>query len=511
MKKQLLLGMVLIYCSYVYAQEFEKSVKSEITNVTVFMAGAEMNHSATVVLEKGKNKINLIGLSPKLDPKSIMVNIEPKDITILSVFSRTNYLTPKNENKKIKFLKDSLMELEDQEHIISNSKETLDKEKLLLYRHDGIISSTKGTTVVEIEKIADFFRKRNDNLNVELFKLEKDEHRLKNSINNIKKQLEELNAVLNPPSSEVTVVLMSNQNTTAKFELKYYVEESGWGPKYDIRTEGISKPISLIYRANLYNNSGIDWKDVKLKLSTADPNQGAEKPQMTTWNINEDNDNSLKEVIITNNVYSDRKIADSTKAYKQVAVEELSAEFDIPVPYSILSDSKPYTVEVTSFNLPAKYEHFCIPKMEKDAFLVAKISGWNDLNLVSGPANVYFNGNYIGQSTINTLNITDTLVLSLGRDKKITTTRSKRADSKDHQVIGNNTKQSFVFETLVRNNRETAINIEVQDQVPVSDNKEVSIDVSEMSNATYDKATGKLIWKLSILPGDTKKLCLHIP
>ena len=263
----------------------------------------------------------------------------------------------------------------------------------------------------------------------------------------------------------------------------------------------------------MYNNSRIDWKDVKLKLSTANPNQGAEKPQMEAWNLDQHYvDDELNSNVFANTIVYSAKgkkgIADSVISYKEVVVEELSAEFDIPTPYSILSDSKPYTVEVTSFVLPAKYEHFCIPKMEKEAFLVAKITGWNDLNLVSGPASVYFNGNYIGQSTINTNNITDTLMLSLGRDKKITTTRSKRADSKDHQIIGNNTKETFLHETLVRNNRETAITIEIQDQVPISDNKDVSVDLTEITNATYDKVTGKLIWKLLLQPGDTKMLKL---
>jgi uncharacterized protein (TIGR02231 family) len=189
-------------------------------------------------------------------------------------------------------------------------------------------------------------------------------------------------------------------------------------------------------------------------------------------------------------------------------VSELSAEFDIPVPYSILSDSKPYTVDVTTYDIPAKYEHFAIPKIDEDAFLVAKITGWNERNLISGEANIYFNGTYLGQSFINTNDIEDTLLVSLGRDKKVSLNRVKRVNSYERHIVGNSIKETFLFETTIKNNRESVVNIEVQDQVPVSQDNSIDVDVIETSMASLDKFSGRLTWKLKLAPGESQKLVL---
>src|SRR6185369_11389983 len=98
-------------------------------------------------------------------------------------------------------------------------------------------------------------------------------------------QLLELNQHIGMPSAEVTVLVLANEDMRANFNLKYRVVDAGWAPKYDIRVDGISKPVNLYYKANLYNNTGVDWNNVKLKLSTADPLQGAQYPKMEAWDL----------------------------------------------------------------------------------------------------------------------------------------------------------------------------------------------------------------------------------
>src|SRR5207237_909520 len=117
---------------------------------------------------------------------------------------------------------------------------------------------------------------------------------------------------------------------------------------------------------------------------------------------------------------------------------QLSVDFDIQLPYSIPSDSKAHTVDVQSYNIPASYSYFAVPKLDKDAFLLARVTKWEELNLLPGNANIYFEGAYVGQSFIDPRNAKDTLDFSLGRDKKIVVMREKKKDLNSTKFIGSN-------------------------------------------------------------------------
>ncbi|MEW6467892.1 MAG: DUF4139 domain-containing protein [Bacteroidota bacterium] len=486
----------------------EIKVASKPSLVTVFLTGAELRHTAPVTVQKGKSLVIFTGLSSKLDPGSIIVDIEKKNIAILSVYSTNNFLTVVPDNPKTKPIRDSIAFTEDALAEIKGKIESLTKEKELMYKNDAIFGKEKGLPASEVEKSADFFRKRTMEINTDLYKLSKAETTLTLRLGLLMKQLNELNSKINPPSSEVSVLVLAGENITSTFELKYRVADAGWEPKYDIRVESINKPVDLFYRANIFNNTGVDWVDVKLKLSTADPMQGAQYPKMEQWNLVTGGYNAQQGAYQQSQM---KQLKEQNKKvdFKTVEVDELSAEFDIEQPYSIPSDSKPYLVDVNNKSLSAKYEYISVPKMDKDAFLVAKVVGWNELNLVSGNASVYFNGTYIGQSKISVVEISDTLELSLGRDSKVAIARVKKSEVNQHQIIGNYEKEVFKYEITVKNNRDIPVNITIRDQVPLENDSRISISFSELSDGVYNKSNGEVSWNLTLQPGETKKITFN--
>jgi len=137
--------------------------------------------------------------------------------------------------------------------------------------------------------------------------------------------------------------------------------------------------------------------------------------------------------------------------------------------------------------------------------LIAKITGWEDLDLVEGPAQVYFGGNYVGKSYINTQNVPDTLELSLGRDNNIAVTRVKKKKFSSKKIIGANKKETYVYEITVKNAREVPIQIEILDQFPISTDSEVSVSTDETSGATLNESEGLLSWKITMAPMESKK------
>jgi len=523
MKKMILVLAIFCLGFTVSAENDPQEYTSGINQIRVYMTGANVQRSATVDIKAGKNTILLTGLSPKIDPNSIWIDIDPKDITILSISSRTNFMSSSKQPSKIKLLQDSVSIFKDEVELLTAQQQTLLKEKELLFKNQSIGGTENGVSIIEIEKSADFFRARSFSINKLLFDIQKDINKANQRLVLLRKQLNELNAQFNPPTSEIQILLVSNRNCKATIDFSYLVWNCGWAPKYDIRAENQAEKIDFIYRANVFNNTGIDWEDVKLILSTADPMQGAERPNLDKWTLNYsyeidqgyDNNKLLNNEqqrmgrgmpVGASGALEDGETAPVT--YQIVQVSEFNAEFVIENPYSILADSKPYTVDVSEYKLSATYEYFAVPKLDRDAFLLAKITGWNDLNLITGNASVYFDGAYIGKSSINTNNMADTMKLSLGRDNKIIIKRTNLVEQTKKQVIGNKIKESFVYDIYVKNNRDKAISIEIQDQIPISQNDDIEVVIDEISGAKYDEFTGKLRWNLKIEPGETMKLQL---
>lgn len=489
-------------------------VKSTVQSVTVYMLGAELHSTAVVILPKGKSTVVFSGLSPQLNPGSIRFSVAAGDATILSVSSRTNYLSVQNDNKQIGQLKDSVELIRDQLSRIAMSRETYVKEKDLLFKNQSIGGTENGVKVEEIQRSADFFRQRSNEINDLMFDLNKKEARLRETMSRLEQELSELNAQYNPPSSEIEIIVMNQREGQVGFDFSYMVNGCGWAPKYDIRASGNDKPIQLIYRANLFNNSGVDWNDVKITLSTAEPGKSANKPTLDKWALNYGYD--VNDGFVSNELNMDQRVTINQQApagaiagYETIRVDELSQEFEIAVPYTILSDSKAYTVEVNSFELPAIFEYSAVPKMDRDAFLVARITDWNKLNLVSGHASIFYAGTYVGQSFINTATVADTMTISLGRDKRIVMKRVEKMEESKTQVVGSSVKETFMYEIVLRNNKETAVSITIQDQVPVSQNNDITVETISVSGGVIEPLSGIITWKLTLQPGETKSLILH--
>ncbi|MCC6369641.1 MAG: DUF4139 domain-containing protein [Bacteroidia bacterium] len=521
-------------------QNPELVVETQVKEVTLFLEGAEINQQKQINLNAGITQVVFTNLSSKLIPKSIQVNVG-QGVDVLSISEKLNYLTPKAESARIRQLRDSLKA--EELKIEANRAELIvyQEERELLKKNSSIGGHDKGVSVAELKLAADFYRSRLKEINTEVSKYDKKIAESESIANRINDQLQELNAGENKPVGEIMVLLQTETKTSTVIDLKYTVSDAGWAPFYDLKAEEVNKPITLVYKARAFNNTGIDWSNVKLKLTTSDPTRSASKPTVEPWYLNfgvyqgydnnsgysnnrmveqtqassanlENNyvvqqDKSVKEKIRANgNDNSDKKKAAKKIIYEEVQVSELSAEFDIKKTYTIPSDAKPYIVEVTTYSLDATFKHYSVPKVERDAFLLARIIGWEELDLIEGPANVYFGGSFVGQSYINPNSVTDTLDLSFGRDNKVVVSYTKIKDFNKEKVAGNNRKTLYSYEIVIKNNRKNAVNIDVEDQLPVSQNSEIIVEAIELSKGTENKGDGKIVWKYLIPAGETQKL-----
>lgn len=545
MKKILFCLIAVPFLVSAQTQNPEQRIETPIKAVTLYLDGAEINQQKTVNLNAGITQVMFTNLSSKLIPKSIQVNVG-ENVSVLSVSEKLNFLSLNTESVKVKQLRDSLKANQYKTQQTIYDKEAYDKEKELLAKNNSIGGQEKGVSIAELKLAADFYRSRIKEINTELLKLDTKIIEMYAVTNRLQSELNELSCSENKPTGEIIILLQSDNKVAANIDLKYVVSDAGWAPYYELKAEDIGKPITLVYRARAFNNTGISWADVKLKLSTSDPTRNASKPTVMPWflNFNSDiygtangylsnsnknyyqksqiNDGNLEnqfgakqqlnEIELKSwneyQVKTKREEAANTKkiVYEEVQVSELSAEFEIKKPYSIPSDAKPYIVEVTTYSLDATFKHYSLPKVEKDAYLLARITGWEDLDLIEGPANVYFGGTFVGQSYVNPRSVNDTLDLSFGRDSKVIVTRTKIKDFNNEKVMGNNRKMTYSYEMVIKNNRKSAINIDLEDQLPISQNSEIIVEAVELSKGTKNPDDGKVSWKFLIPPGESQKV-----
>ncbi len=187
---------------------------------------------------------------------------------------------------------------------------------------------------------------------------------------------------------------------------------------------------------------------------------------------------------------------------------QTTVNFEIKTPYTIKSDNKNYTVDIEFYDLPAMYQYYCVPKIDKDAFLIAKIIDWEKYSLLEGEANVFFEETYIGKTLLDVRYASDTLEISLGRDKKVSVNREKIKDFTTKQFIGNKKEETRTWKTTVKNNKNQEINMIVLDQVPVSTAEDIEVNVLNISGAKHDLETGEIKWEFTLKPSDKKELDL---
>jgi hypothetical protein len=540
------------------------------------------------------------------------------EVMVTSVNHQMNYLDTMKQVIKSKDLDKQLEALLDKIAIEKMNRDVVKEELSFLNENKKIGGANTGVGLVSLRETANYYRERISALKLKDIELAKTIGALEYQRDAIYKEQGQEGDVNKKAKSigEVVVEVECKKATRINAELTYYVRNAGWYPTYDIRAINIEKPIQLIYKANVHQNTQEDWLNVKLKISSADPNLGNVAPQLKTYYLNYHTSAPRYDTQIDNNQitgtvveagtnepligvsvtvkgttigtvtdldgrfslaiprngnsitfsyigYKDQTLPISrsymnvrmveetqnlaevvtvgygtqrkeaslegaTSAVKMRGLASVSAplaferndiamptaqienqtavEFDIKIPYTVKSDNKNTVVEVDRYELPADYEYFAIPKISKDAFLLANITDWEKYNLLDGEANIFFENTYIGKTILETRYVSDTLNISLGRDKSILINREKGKDYNTKKFFGSKKEDTRVWKTTVRNNKKQAVNFVVLDQVPVSTTAEIEVETETLSGGALNAATGEVKWRMELKPGDKKEM-----
>jgi TonB-dependent SusC/RagA subfamily outer membrane receptor len=583
MKYSILFLSLLISVLVCHARDDGGSVSSKLTTVVVYRQGAEMVHTATTFLKQGNNQVIVEGISNKLDINSIQVKT-PAAVTVLGVEFSGNYLPPAEKTARETMLDDSLGHVQQDEDkvdlSITNTTDLLD----VLKENRNIKGTQSGLSVAELAKLMDYYKGKSLELQNTMQELKGRKKKLDALAEKIQEQIDEEQKKNVNTSGRLTLQLSAAIEGRCDLTVTYIAQNASWSPCYDVRVENTNSPLKLVYKAKVVQTTGIDWKQVKLSLSTSTPAQWGNAPSLVSWFLgymnpesvmnfnkrkditgavagvnvqnmvvvgytsakirgveseteNEDplyvvdgspmnkeqfekiNPNDIKKMNVLKDdaataIYGSRaangavvvELKNGLEDYISVANTALDMTYDLDVPYDIPTNGKEQTATLQTKEVKVNYKHYAVPKLDKDAYLLAEIPNWDKLNLLPGEANIILEDTYVGKSFIDPASTSDTLNLTLGRDQRVAIKREKVVDYSSVKFLGTNKLQKFTYELTVKNNKADAVNLLLKDQFPLSTNKDIEVTLDDNGGAEVNNEIGVLNWKMTLAPGESKKV-----
>jgi Domain of unknown function (DUF4139)/N-terminal domain of unknown function (DUF4140)/TonB-dependent Receptor Plug Domain len=589
--KQLFVLLLLLASFVTYANEEKNTVPAELKTATVYSTGAELTHDAKALLKQGNSELVILGISSYVDVNSIQVNC-PASVTILGVEFSNNYLQPDIVNPVVNKLQDSvdkiMGDMAKTDVNIATTSELLD----VLKSNKEIKGTQTGLSVAELIKLMDYYKLKANELQNELSALKDRKKKMQALMDKLNKQIQEEQKKNTQSGGRLILQLSSALAGQYSFTISYMTQNAYWTPYYDIKVDDIKNPMKITYKAKVVQTTGIDWKQVKLSLSTSTPTQYGNAPILRSWFLSYINpvrsmerqlsndirsfnsiqsysndagqSRSLSEVVVAGvqkprglksfkeenpplyivngaemsatdynrlnpdaiknieilqgdkgtAIYGSRgsggvvmiTLKEGLEDYVSVTDNELDISYDIDLPYDVPTNGKQQVATLKEASVNAVYKYYAVPKLDKDAFLLAEISDWEKLNLLPGEANIIFEGTYIGKTFIDPANTASTLNLTMGKDKRVIIKREKMADYSSVKFLGSNKLQKITYQLTVKNNKKDPVKLMLKDQYPISTNKDVEVELLESDEAMNNTDIGVLTWKLELAPGEIKKV-----
>ena len=594
MKKITLIICLAIATINIYAE----NVKGVLKRATIYFSGAELTHTVNVSLRQGENSLTIEGLTPNIDVNSLKINVNNSVMVAASEFT-TDYLTEKKSSDYIKKLKDSIdnynamiARLASAIKINTSSLELLKKgvENNLSNKTEGSTSMVKKhLTTAEITQNLDYYNNKAAALEKSIYDDNLKKTELSQKLTNLQAQLRQEQGKKGVFNGILNLNLVASYATNATVTVSYFTSQARWVPFYDMVVTDASKPVNLKGRSKVSQNTGIDWNNVNITLSTATPSKTKDAPVFDTWfldfvynnygyyggmnkkvsnaitydmaeskddialeesavsnvkaravrsvsdaqqilyvvdgvpydgDISEINPNSIASTTVLKEaqataMYGSRGaggvvLITTKKMEDYIAVEEknIAMEYKIDLPYTIPGNGKEQIINLKDYNLSPEYKFYAAPKLDQNAFLVADFKDWEKLNILSGLANITYDGTYVGQTYLNTSQTNNVMSVTLGSDKRISVKREKLTDFSQVKILGSDTKVTLAYKITVKNNQNKAVKFTLKEQYPISSQKEIKVELldKETTKPTYNKEDiGVVTWDFDLAAGESRE------
>lgn len=508
-------------------------VDSTISAVTVYTDRAVVTRTATTELAGGTVELVFANLPESLDDRSLQVSGRgTAQALILDVSARRTYVdfTP---NARVKDLEDQLKALGKQVRTLDDRGGILNAQGAMLDRMEAALFAppTKDVPRPELAQFTTsltYLTEQKAKLTTDRTALDEQRDELQNKINTVQAQLNELRGAGGRGYKTVTVRVSAAQPGSLEASLSYTLGGASWSPSYDARVASSERTVNLGYFGIVRQNTGEDWKNVALTLSTARPGLGGSAPQISPWNLDvyvprvsmprsdERREMMAKSAMpaavnmqtLTSNIAGAAEMYDAVSASATIEAAATSASFKIATTSTIPSDNSPQKVPITSAKLTAQPEYLTVPKLQTTAFLTSKVFNNTEFPLLAGAMNVFLDGTFVTTSRLRTVMAGEKFDLALGADEGISV-KHKRVNKFTEKTGLTNSGTRITYEYLItiQNNKRTTERVIVADQVPLSRNEKIVVKLlSPDAKDVKPTDEGTLKWTLDLKPAEKREL-----
>ena len=523
MKKLILFtALNLFFFMEIFAQ---KTADYTIAKADVYLSGAKVYSQSKVQLEAGTHSIIIKNITNSLVEGSLRAKISD-GASLVSVNSGKNYIESNETSKREKELLDLQKKLNQQMRILRIDNETFNEEINLvseLIRDRGNDEKKQGYTVSQLQELTKFYSNKINELKKSIYNTELEIVGKQEELNKVNAQINEERSGKNKNNNQVELLVNVTSGGTKTIELDYFVYNCGWNPQYDIKAESKDKPIEVVYKASVWQSTGIDWNGTEISLMTNQPNQDQNRPILNPLYVDvytpvadSRRSKSFKvaemedmKIVADEMVYNSLELsmaAPVAAGYANQAVitaTDININYAIPGKQIVAGNGKPKILTMNTRKIESRFVYHSVPKLNEQVYLLAYIPNWNSLNLINGTASIYLQEAFIGHINIDERFTGEEYPLSFGVDNRISIKRIKNQDFSSESKLSSDRKEQFSYDIMVRNNLNTSIDVEILDQIPVSKNKNVKVLLTEKGNAEHTENIGLLKWSLPVSAGSS--------
>ena len=509
--------------SFSVAGVSQKSVNYTVTGADVYLSGAKIYSQSRVQLEAGTHTVVIKNITNSLVEGTIRAKTSD-GCSLVSVSSSRNFIESGELTKKEKDLYESQKKLNNQLQLLQIDKDVVQEEVNLI---NVLIKTPSNTekkpnyTASELQDLSKFYASKIAELKKSNYRIEQEIKTVREELTKINAQLREERSVKERNNQQVELMLNVTSAGMKTIELTYFVNNCGWIPQYDIKAENKDKPIDFVYKASVWQNTGVDWNQAEITLMTNQPIQDQNRPILYPQYVDifvpsgvgvggagrtQMQKSSATPIqmleISADDISFDFVMMDMESSMRTFAIStDINITYKVAGKQTILGNGKEKSLTLDSKKIPARFVYHAVPKLNEQVYLLAYVSNWNSLNLINGVASMYLQDVFIGNITINETFTGEEYPLSFGVDNRISIKRNKKQDYSSETKLSSDKREKISYEFVIRNNLASNIEVEVLDQIPISKRSTIKVILENKGNAEYTEKTGLLKWTVPVDAG----------
>jgi uncharacterized protein (TIGR02231 family) len=495
-------------------------LEAPITAVTVFRDGARVQRSGTLTMVPGRQAVVIGGLPASVDPASVRVAARGPGLTLLNVEVHHGYRADP--------LRDETTRLRAEAERCRDAVRALDDEDAAVQARLDFLDHLSGAAATALARAAGFGRASHDDLAQMAGHLSADtadalgrrrdiaarSRAARRELEAAERRLEEAESRAGQPAAytDVSAILEAGAETPTEVELSYHVPGASWRPLYDLTLDG--EQLTVSYLAEVTQQTGEDWPAVELVLATMRRGLHQRLPELDPWYIGKAVPpppvvHRARRAMAAGFAAEPAAHAPLADGATQPEAAVLMAEpgdsvgaglvYRVQRPLAVPADGGPHKTSIGRFGLDAALDHLAVPVLAPEAYLRATVTNTSPLLLLPGPARVFHETQFVGETSLETVAAGEEFELQLGVDDQIRVERKLRRRSTSKAVIGGTRTIDVGYEITVENHRTSRTTVSVHDRIPVSTDGEIRVRLRETSPAPAKQTDlGELTWELSL-------------